>query len=54
MPLFDFGSEQDLKDSSEVIAGMRSRAVWACPSGNIIVDDDDHSKQLRDQPTCST
>jgi putative endopeptidase len=43
---FAFGSEQDLKDSSEVIAGMGQGGL-GLPERQYYVDDDDHSKQLR-------
>ncbi len=43
---FSFGSEQDLKDSSEVIGGIGQGGL-GLPERQYYVDDDDHSKQLR-------
>jgi putative endopeptidase len=43
---FAFGSEQDLKDSTEVIAGLGQGGL-GLPERQYYVDDDDHSKQLR-------
>jgi putative endopeptidase len=44
--LFDFSSEQDLKDSTLVIAGAGQGGL-GLPDRQYYVDDDDHSKQLR-------
>ena len=43
---FIFGSEQDLKDSSEVIGGLGQGGL-GLPERQYYVDDDDRSKQLR-------
>ncbi len=44
--LFAFGSEQDLKDSTQVIAGAGQGGL-GLPDRQYYVDDDDRSKQLR-------
>src|SRR5208282_847988 len=44
--VFVFGSEQDLKDSTEVIAGAGQGGL-GLPDRQYYVDDDDRSKQLR-------
>ncbi len=44
--LFDFSSEQDLKDSTLVIAGAGQGGL-GLPDRQYYIDDDDHSKQLR-------
>jgi len=44
--VFNFGSEQDLKDSTKVIAGA-GQAGLGLPDRQYYLDDDDHSKQLR-------
>ena len=46
--VFAFGSEQDLKDSTQVIAGAGQGGL-GLPDRQYYVDDDDHSKQLRAQ-----
>jgi len=43
---FQFGSEQDLKDSTQVIAGAGQGGL-GLPDRQYYVDDDDRSKQLR-------
>jgi putative endopeptidase len=44
--VFDFGSEQDLKDSTQVIAGAGQGGL-GLPDRQYYVDDDEKSKQLR-------
>jgi putative endopeptidase len=44
--VFSFGSEQDLKDSTQVIAGAGQGGL-GLPDRQYYVDDDDRSKQLR-------
>lgn len=44
--VFDFGSEQDLKDSTQVIAGAGQGGL-GLPDRQYYVDDDERSKQLR-------
>jgi len=44
--VFEFGSEQDLKDSTRVIAGAGQGGL-GLPDRQYYLDDDDHSKQLR-------
>ena len=44
--VFQFGSEQDLKDSTQVIAGAGQGGL-GLPDRQYYVDDDDRSKQLR-------
>ena len=44
--VFDFGSEQDLKDSTQVIGGA-GQAGLGLPDRQYYLDDDDRSKQLR-------
>jgi len=44
--IFDFSSEQDLKDSTQVIAGAGQGGL-GMPDRQYYVDDDDRSKQLR-------
>jgi putative endopeptidase len=44
--VFDFSSEQDLKDSTEVIAGAGQGGL-GLPNRQYYFDEDDHSKQLR-------
>ncbi|HXQ25267.1 MAG TPA: M13 family metallopeptidase [Candidatus Acidoferrales bacterium] len=44
--VFEFGSEQDLKDSTQVIAGAGQGGL-GMPDRQYYVDDDDRSKQLR-------
>ena len=44
--VFDFGSEQDLKDSTQVIAGAGQGGL-GLPDRQYYLDDDEHSKQLR-------
>ncbi len=44
--VFSFGSEQDLKDSSQVIAGAGQGGL-GLPDRQYYLDDDDRSKQLR-------
>src|SRR6202040_2554172 len=44
--VFDFGSEQDLKDSTQVIGGAGQGGL-GLPDRQYYVDDDDRSKQIR-------
>jgi len=44
--VFDFGSEQDFKDSTQVIAAAGQGGL-GLPDRQYYLDDDDHSKQLR-------
>jgi len=44
--VFDFSSEQDLKDSTQVIAGAGQGGL-GLPDRRYYFDEDDHSKQLR-------